>query len=360
MAEYRIWSSSAKRVLQAAYLQEPDSVPVGPYMGNHGAKVAGVKISEYCTDARVMAEAQLKAWDIYGQDIIPVQSDNYYIAEGFGVKVEMHEDSTPTLKKPVIEDLKDIYGLKVPEPYRDGRMAVYLEATKRVKEQVGALAAVRGTGTGPFALAGHLMGTERFLMELAMADMDPEGEEAAALRHLLDLTSDALIEFAKALLKEGADIVQAGDSLASIDVISPKMYRKWAFPYEKKFFKAINRELRDKNAAAILHVCGNMTPVLNEMAETGANILELDYKVNIAEAKQRVGGKVCLMGNLNPSALLLMGTPEAVDAEARKCIKDAAGGGGFILGSGCEVAYFTPKENIRAMINVARQSSYPV
>ena len=352
--------TSMQRVMATINLKEPDVVPVGPYMGNHGAKVAGTMISNYCTNGKTMAQAQLDAWEIYGQDILVAQSDNYYIAEGFGIKVDMREDSTPTLREPIIHDLKDIYKLKVPDPYRDGRMPVYLEAVELIKKAVGDKAAVRGAGTGPLALASHLIGTERFLIQLAMADMELEGEDAKALRHLLELTTDALIAFAKAMLKAGADIVQAGDSLASIDVISPKMYKEWAFPYEKKFFDAMKKVDIDKEFGTILHICGNMTPVLSDMVDTGASILELDYKVDIAEAKKLIGDRVCLIGNLNPTEVLLRGTPEIVAEEAQKCINAAAKGGGYILGSGCELAYFTPQENVKAMIQTARKNHYPL
>ena len=86
------------------------------------------------------------------------------------------------------------------------------------------------------------------------------------------------------------------------------MYRKWAFPYEKKFFDAINPECIRYNAASILHICGNMTPVLDCMADTGAQIIELDTAVSLAEAKARIGDRVCLMGNIHPTAVLLQGT----------------------------------------------------
>lgn len=352
--------TSLERVMTAVDLKEPDVVPVGPYMGNHGAKVGGALISKYCTNGKIMAQAQLNAWEKYGQDILVAQSDNYYIAEGFGIKVDMHEDSTPTLREPVIHELDDIYKLKVPDPYKDGRMPVYLEAVELIKKSVGVKYAVRGTGTGPFSLASHLMGTEHFLMELVMAEQDPEGDGAKALRHLLELTSDALIAFGKAMLTAGADIIQAGDSLSSIDVISPNMYKSWAFPYEKKFFDAMNIVECDKKFATLLHICGNMTPVLSEMADTGAKILELDYKVSLAVAKNIVGSRVCLMGNLNPSETLLRGTPEKVREESQNCIDSCAKAGGYILGSGCELAYFTPQENVKAMIETARKNHYPL
>ena len=347
--------TSLERIRRAARLELSEVVPVAPYMGNHGAKVGGVLISDYCRDGKLMAEAQIRAWEIYGQDVVVAQSDNYYIAEGFGVKTRFMDDSTPVFDAPAIMELADIYKLRVPDPYRDGRMPVYLEAVSILANTFKDDVCIRGAGTGPFSLASHLMGTERFLYELAMAEADEDEEALAALAALMELTSDALIAFSRALMASGAHLVMCGDSLASISVISPSMYKKWAFPYEKKVFSALREECEQRGAYSILHVCGKMTPVLEAMADTGAHILEIDSLVDLAEAKARVGDRVCLMGNLNPTEILLQGTPEKVDAAATAAIEAAGRNGGFILGSGCEVPIFAPQENLKAMIAAARR-----
>jgi uroporphyrinogen decarboxylase len=171
---------------------------------------------------------------------------------------------------------------------------------------------------------------------------------------LLDLTTQALIRFATACLQAGAHLVQAGDSLASLDMISPAMYRQWAWPAERKFFEAVNPVADRCGAATLLHICGNMTPALECMADTGAHILELDSKVDLRVAKARVGRRVCLMGNLNPVECLWRGTPAQVMEEARRALQAAGQEGGFILGSGCEVPVAAPPENLRAMVQAAR------
>ena len=90
------------------------------------------------------------------------------------------------------------------------------------------------------------------------------------------------------------------------------------------------------------------------MAQTGADILEIDSAVDLAEAKAPTRGKVALMGNIDPTAILFSGTAESVRAESERCIRATAGrDGGFILGSGCEGVMGTPPENLRAMVAVA-------
>ena len=349
--------NSRERLLTSARLGLADCVPVAPYMGNWGAAVAGVPIDRYCRSGRLMAEAQLRAWELLEQDAVVPQSDGYYIAEGFGVQVEHHPDSTPTVTRVALEKLDDVERLRAPDPRRDGRMPVYLEAVERLAAALGDRVAIRATGTGPFSLAGHLLGAERFVTELALIAVEPNAEAERALRRLMDLATEALIAFARSALAAGADIVQAGDSLASLDMISPAIYERWALPYEKRFFAAVRDECAHRGAVSLLHICGDTTSILPLMAGTGADILEIDHKVDLATAKRLVGGRVCLMGNLDPTGVLLRSSPDGVAAAARRAIAAASRGGGFVLGSGCEVPPRAPLANLRAMVAAARAAA---
>ncbi len=346
--------TSRVRFLTSAHRKgKTDRVPVAPYMGNHGARVGGATVDAYCQSGQIMANAQIRAWDTYHQDVVVAQSDNYYIAEGFGTRVTHHPDGTPTFAAPALEDLRAVDSLPRLNPETDGRMPVYLDAIRRLKQHFGNTVAIRAPGTGPFSLSSHLLGTEVFLITLAETETDPDGETAHCLHKLMETTTRALTDFSIACLEAGADLVQAGDSLASIDMISPKMYREWAWPYEKLFFDAINPVAHKHGAASLLHVCGNMTPVLEGMRDTGADIIELDHKVKLAEARSIVGDAVCLMGNLDPVGVLLQGTSESVAQAALQAIADA-GPDNFVLGSGCEVPVAAPVENLQAMIRATK------
>jgi uroporphyrinogen decarboxylase len=352
--------SSAERIKKAVLGEQPDCVPVAPYMGNFGARLAGVPIDRYCRSAKLMADAQYRAWQLCGQDVLVAQSDNYYIAEGFGLAVDHHPDSTPTPRRPLIENPTDIQSLAVPDPRADGRMPVYLEAIERLAQKVEGEAIIRAPGTGPLSLAGHLVGTQSFLTWLGLLEIEPSQNTEKALNDLLQLTTRALIDFALACLDAGARIVQAGDSLASSDMISPAMYRKWAFPFERQFYSAVNARCAEVDGFSLLHICGDNSKVLKDMADTGAMIVEIDSKVKLDLAKSEIGDRVCLMGNLDPTTVLLQGTTALVEEAARQAISDAGEGGGFILGSGCEVPPATPLENIKTMVRVARETIYPV
>ncbi|TVR63378.1 MAG: hypothetical protein EA426_00890 [Spirochaetaceae bacterium] len=347
--------SPRERFLAAARRERPDLVPAAPYNGNFGAAYAGVPISLYNTDGKRMADAQTQTWEAFRTDVVVAQSDNYYIAEGFGCEINQPHDTTPNLIRPAVESMSEIGRLKVPNPYTDGRMHVYLDAVHALRDHVGDDAAVRGPGTGPFSLASYLVGgTEQFLMEIADADMNEDRDKERRLFELMELATAALIEFSRALLAAGSDTAQAGDSLASLSMISPAIYEKYVYPFERKFFETINPIAHTRGAVTILHICGDTRKILPLMAETGADVLEIDSKVDLAEAGELTGGRVALMGNLDPTGVLFEGTPDHVRAEADLCMRAChALDGGFILGSGCEVVMGTPPENVHAMVAAA-------
>jgi uroporphyrinogen decarboxylase len=347
--------TSRERFLAAAGGQKPDKVPAAPYNGNFGAAFAGMPISIYNTSADRMAEAQIKTWEYLGQDVVVAQSDNYYIAEGFGCVINQPFNTTPNLVQPAVETLGEIGRLKVPDPYKDGRMHIYLDAVHNLRRHFGAEVALRGPGTGPFSLASYLVGgTEFFLMEIATAEADEDKDKERRLLDLMEISTEALIAFSLALLEAGSDTAQAGDSLASLSMISPAIYDKYVYPYECKFFNAVNPAAHAKGGATILHICGDTRKILPRMARTGADILEIDAKVDMAEAKTLTEGRVTLLGNLEPTVVLFQGTPDLVRKEAEDCMRSCrALEGRFILGSGCEVVPKSPPENLKAFVDTA-------
>jgi len=342
--------TSRERVLRAIDRRPTDVIPVAPFMNDLAAKVYGVTVGQFVTSGEVMARAQLALHEALGQDVIFIGSDNYYIAEGFGCQTNIPEDEIPNLRRPAVEAISDVYALKVPNPLTDGRMPVMLEATRRLRGMVGDSVALRTPGTGPFALASYLVGTEKFLLEVGLIEGGLPGANPEAVHYALNLAAEALIAFGQACFDAGSDILHCGDSLASCDMISPRTYERFAFPYQQKVIQA----WKGYGARTLLHICGNAAKVLPLYAATGADIVEIDHKVDLAYAKQTIGDRTCLLGNLDPVSVLWQGSPDRVRREAERCIAAAAHGGGYMLGSGCMVPRIAPLENLRAMVGAAR------
>ena len=173
------------------------------------------------------------------------------------------------------------------------------------------------------------------------------------VRAVMDLQAEAMIQRAEKLLTTGIDALYIGDPSASASLISPQHFERFCLPAYQKFCQ----HFRDTDIPIYIHICGNSNPILEMMADTGAQVIEpLDPLggVSVADAKRRVGDRVALMGGLN-TLTLAHGTPQEVRAEAiQKCRE--GGPHGYILAAGDMVPPETPLENLQAMIEVAAKS----
>ncbi|MCZ7538064.1 MAG: hypothetical protein M5T61_20465 [Acidimicrobiia bacterium] len=195
--------------------------------------------------------------------------------------------------------LSDVYDLRVPDPLRDGRMPVMIEATRLVRAAVGDEVAIRTPGTGPVR-AHVLLRLSRRTSSSRSGWRTPEspGSDPDAIHHALDLAADALIAFGKACFDAGADLLHCGDSLASCDVILARGLReRWAFPYERKVIQA----WKEHGARTLLHICGDSSKVLDLYAETGVDVIEVDHKVDLAYARSIIGDRACVIESSIPS-----------------------------------------------------------
>lgn len=343
--------TSRERVFGAVGARPTDCIAVMPYMYDLAAEVAGIPLIDFYTDSEAMAQAQLSLYDKLEQDVIAIGSDNFYIAEGFGCRTTRSPDELPALEEPAVDSVERVSELEIPNPKTDGRMPVMLEAIQVVRAQVGDRVVIRSPGTGPFGLASYLVGSERWLMEIALIEAGmPEAREPAVLE-TLDLATEALIRFGKACIDAGADILHCGDSLASCDVISPSTFRKFSLPFCRRVFAA----WKDYGAACtLLHICGNSLSVLDDYVSTGADLIEIDAKVALDLALEKIGDRAALAGNMDTVNVLLRGTPRIVQEAAEECIRNAKGYR-FLLGSGCIVPRQTPLDNLQMLVQTARQ-----
>jgi uroporphyrinogen-III decarboxylase len=145
-------------------------------------------------------------------------------------------------------------------------------------------------------------------------------------------------------------MVSNGDSPAGPDLISPAMYAEFAQPYERR----LAGEAHAQGLPYALHICGNTTRILEGMVATGADALELDYKTDARAARDALKGRAAFIGNIDPSAVLALGTPALVEARTRELLEIFAGVPGFILNAGCAIPAETPSANLRAMIAASR------
>jgi uroporphyrinogen decarboxylase len=344
--------NAIERVNRVLSGQLPDRVPVDLHNFMVTARMMAVdNYEDFFRDGEAMAEGQIAAWRRFGHDVLLVENGTAALAEACGVQVVYQEKSAPVAVAPAINSLDDIDKLEIPDPDRVPVLAENLKATRIVCEEIGDQAFIMGRADqGPFSLASELRGMTFFMMDLAIGD--------ERIHHLLDYATQVCKRYALAQMEQGAHCTSIGDSPSGPDLISPEMYRRYAYPYVKRLVA----ELQAEGVPLAYHICGNATPIIEDMVSTGAAIIEIDQKADMAACKQATAGtNAALLGPVDPSAVLAHGSPADVTAACREAINILGPGGGFILGPGCAMPASTPDENIDALIEAAKEyGQYPL
>ncbi|HZY41372.1 MAG TPA: uroporphyrinogen decarboxylase family protein [Anaerolineae bacterium] len=332
--------NSKERVMNRLCGVEVDRIPNFDIMMTFAAHYVQQPLSRYYLDYRVLCEANLAVQHAFDLDIVQAISDPYREAADFGSDIEFPHDGLPLRKQPLLIDHADLGQLQSPDPTSGRRMSDRLAAVRYLRDQVGSEVPVMGWVEGAFAEAADLRGESTLLVDLI--------ERPEWVRDLLEVTAETAIAFARAQVEAGADIIGLGDALAS--QISPKMYRTFALPYEQRIFKAVH----DMGAHARLHICGNTTRLLPDMAQSGADIIDLDWMVDIAQAAKTFGDGPAVCGNFDPVRVMLQGTPDQVREAVTHCLQQ--GGPRSISGAGCEIPDGTPHANLHAQSQVLRET----
>ncbi|HET6450049.1 MAG TPA: uroporphyrinogen decarboxylase family protein, partial [Spirochaetia bacterium] len=168
-------------------------------------------------------------------------------------------------------------------------------------------------------------------------------------RDLVEFVTEMEMGFARAQIQAGADFIGVGDAAASL--LGPDLYREFVWEAQKRYMA----RLHEMGVPVRLHICGNVTPLLEMLAEVGWNLLDLDSMVSMAEARRIIGPGRCLAGNLNPVEAVRNGTPSSVEKGLEICRAEA--GSPYAVAAGCEIPRDTPAENLLAMARFARAAA---
>ena len=295
------------------------------------ARYLGQPISDFYLDHRVLCEANLAIQRDFSVDILNTMSDPYRETADWGAEVEFPADGLPKSKVPLLQSLSDIRELKSPDPVTGRRMSDRVNAVRYYRERAGGVVPIMGWVEGALAEAADLRGLSSLLVDLC--------DEPEALEEVLERCTETAIAFARAQIAAGADIIGLGDAVAS--QISPKMYQQFALPYEQRIFAAVH----EMGALARLHICGNISKLLPYVAQSGADIVDIDWMVDIGAASQ-ICATSAVCGNFDPVAVMLQGSPETVRQAVNRSL-DLGGSRSFSM-AGCEIPEETPRANLEA------------
>jgi MtaA/CmuA family methyltransferase len=295
----------------------------------------GAHYRDYCTDYRVLVEGQMRTAEAFGLDYVNTMSDPAREAADCGAVVEYfdHQPVAIVEEQALLADKTRLSSLKIPDPLGGGRMSNSLKGLVLFTERVRKDKMIEGWIEGPIAEGADLRGINTLMLDFF--------DDPAFVRDLFAFVVEMELRFAREQLKAGADVIGVGDAAASL--VGPDIYNDFVWPYEKKLVDGIH----DLGGKVRLHICGNTRRILEGMGKLSCDIVDLDSMVPISEARQKMGPKTILLGNLNPVTVLRNGDPAGVTAAIAECNRQA--GAPFIVGAGCEVPRDTPAENLRAL-----------
>lgn len=335
--------NSKERITSALQGLHSDRVPVMLHNFMMASREYGVNMKRFREDPVAMAEAMVRSVEKYEFDGILVDMDTVTLAGALGVPVDFPDDEPARCHRGILAELSDWRDLPAVDIEDYQYVMNWLEAVRLVKRYVGDDIYVRGNcDQAPFSLAGMVRGSADWMTDLYVA-----GEEDKT--GLLEYCTEATCQFIRLMAQTGCDMVSNGDSPAGPDLIPPELYRQYAFPYEKR----VVEEAHNAGLPYTLHICGNTGLILNDMIDTGADALELDYKTDIHRIAEVFNNRITLIGNIDPSGVLALGTPEQVRAKTRELIKIMGKSNRFILNAGCAIPPHTPEGNLRAMLDEA-------
>jgi uroporphyrinogen decarboxylase len=274
---------------------------------------------------------------IVGVDAVIFFSDILIPVEAMGVVVEL-TDKGPEIARP-IRARGDVEKLRNPDPADEMPFvgAILRRLRSELREQVPLI----GFSGAPWTLASYMIeggGSKNFAEIKRLAFSEP-----ATLHALLDKLASTIIAYLRFQIESGAQVVQLFDTWAG--ELTRHDYETFALPVTRRIFAEIG-----SSVPRILYING-CSAILESMSTSGADVLSVDWRIPIGEARARVGDRVALQGNLDPCALL--GSASNLTATAERILRDA-GSTGHIFNLGHGILPMTPVDNAKALVEFVK------
>jgi len=314
----------------------------GRYLPEYRAVREGVRFLDMCADVERAVTVSLQPIDLVGSEAVILFQDIFTPIPPMGVDLDFAPG--PVIAKP-IREAAQIEALVVPDPRET--VPFVFEILGRLREALAARdVPLLGFAGAPFTLAAYLVqgsGSKDFSILKAMLQKRPDEVEA-----LLEKLTRLTIDYLRAQLEAGAEAVQLFDTWAGL--LDPAAYRRWVQPWHRRIAEALS----DRPEPLILYV-QNGSHVVDSIADSGADVISLDWRVELGEVARRHGQHVSLQGNLDPC--WLHASRERIFEMVREMAEAAAPARGHILNLGHGCLPDTPVEGVRAFTDAARALS---
>ncbi|MDR3238580.1 MAG: hypothetical protein LBT44_00590 [Clostridiales bacterium] len=339
-------ATSREIVADAFAHKKSERIPAGVCLGGSWPFfIEGVTLEELLEQPPTVAAAFYRVMERVDADFVTVGAGaTALLIEALGGEIKFISNGAPEISSLLIASETDIDALNISKALKSERMAWLREVARETVRLNQGRRSIFVSGRAPFTLAGQLLGLETLSKSLY--------KNKALVEKLLAFTTDLSVAYYEFMLEvDGIDGIFIADPSASGDVVSSRHFEAAVIPH----ITEVLRRLAPHGKLSLLHICGDITDRLHLLEQTGIQMVSVDSKVNLAEAKRILNGKVGLSGNANPVFVIEELTAAEVYAEARKCIDAAAFNGGFMLLPGCDLSAKASEENVRAFVRAAHE-----
>ena len=340
------------RFLRALLKQPVDTTPVwimrqaGRYLPEYKATRAEAgSFMDLCENADLACEVTLQPLRRYDLDAAILFSDILTIPDAMGLGLYFSEGEGPKFKNP-IKSTSDVKNLPVPDPEQELRYV--MNAVRTIRRELNGSVPLIGFSGSPWTLATYMVegGTTKDFGKVKGMMFDaPE-----TMHMLLDKIAQSVTTYLNAQIAAGAQAVMIFDTWGG--VLSPEMYKEFSLSYMQKIIAGLTREADGRQVPVTLFTKGG-GQWLEIMAETGCDALGLDWTQDISEARKRVGDKVALQGNMDPSTLYA--SPEVIKREVKKVIEGYGKGAGHVFNLGHGIHQHIDPDNVTVLVDAVHE-----
>jgi uroporphyrinogen decarboxylase len=340
--------------LRALLRQPTDYTPIwlmrqaGRYLPEYCATRARAgSFMNLCMSPSLATEVTLQPLARYDLDAAILFSDILTIPDAMGLGLTFTQGEGPRFERPLREEW-EIRDLAAPDPH--DRLRYVIDAVAEIRRSLDGAVPLIGFSGSPFTLACYMVegqGSDTYATAKKMLYGRPD-----LFHRILEVTTQAVTSYLNAQIEAGAQAVMVFDSWGGM--LSQAAYLEFSLPYMARIMAGLTREREGRVVPRIVFTKGGGL-WLEHIAACGADAVGLDWTIDIGEARKRVGDRVALQGNMDPS--ILLSTPEAVTAEAKRILASHGHGGGHVFNLGHGISQFTPPENVSVLVDTVRTES---
>ncbi|WP_457672969.1 uroporphyrinogen decarboxylase [Thiolapillus sp.] len=344
------------RLLRALLREPVDMTPVwmmrqaGRYLPEYRAtrEKAGDFLS-LCQNPELACEVTIQPLERFPLDAAILFSDILTIPDAMGLGLYFEEGEGPRFERPV-QDKAAIDALPVPDPEEELRYV--MDAVRTIRRELDGRVPLIGFSGSPWTLATYMVeggSTKNFALSKGMMFDRPE-----LMHALLDKLARSVTSYLNAQIAAGAQAVMIFDTWGG--TLTPADYREFSLAYMQRIVEGLTREAEGRKVPVVLFTKGG-GQWLEAMADTGCDALGLDWTTDIGEARQRVGGRVALQGNMDPSTLYA--SPEVIRKSVANILESYGQGSGHVFNLGHGIHPGIDPEHAAAMIEAVHELSRP-